>query len=89
MFAEQHQIEQDTLSGKAQSALWKQAESCKRALVDGREGTMSLMLEEGVKELHVDRAKFDQAAKPLLARLQNRSSVHCAMLQSNSMSWMR
>ncbi|PAF29559.1 molecular chaperone HscC [Paenibacillus sp. 7516] len=70
MFAEQHQIEQDTLSGKAQSALWKQAESCKRALVDGREGTMSLTLEAGVKELHVDRARFDQAAKPLLARLQ-------------------
>ncbi|MGF9699839.1 molecular chaperone HscC [Paenibacillus sp. MABNR03] len=70
LFAEQHQIQQDTLSSKAQSALWKQAESCKRALVDGREGMMSLTLEEGVRELRVDRAKFDQAAKPLLARLQ-------------------
>ncbi|QLG38241.1 MULTISPECIES: molecular chaperone HscC [unclassified Paenibacillus] len=70
LFALEHQIQQDTLSAKEQSALWKQAELCKRALSDGREGAMSLTFEKGLKEFGIDRSSFDQAAKPLLARLQ-------------------
>ncbi|KQY92008.1 2-alkenal reductase [Paenibacillus sp. Root52] len=70
LFTENHQIEQDRLSAKEQSALWKQAERCKQDLSHVREGKMMLTLEEGLKELFVDRARFDLAAKPLLARLQ-------------------
>ncbi|WP_128103710.1 molecular chaperone HscC [Paenibacillus sp. DCT19] len=69
-FTEEHQIQQESLSNKEQSALWKQAELCKQAISNGRESKMMLTLEEGLKELVVDRARFDLAAKPLLARLQ-------------------
>ncbi|WP_338540781.1 molecular chaperone HscC [Paenibacillus tundrae] len=70
LFTDNHQIEQYRLSAKEQSALWKQAERCKQDLSHVREGKMMLTLEEGLKELVVDRARFDLAAKPLLARLQ-------------------
>ncbi|WP_145051324.1 molecular chaperone HscC [Paenibacillus xylanexedens] len=70
LFTDNHQIEQDRLSAKEQSALWKQAERCKQDLSHVREGKMMLTLEEGLKELVVDRTRFDLAAKPLLARLQ-------------------
>lgn len=69
-FLNHHQIQQNDMSDKAQMALWKQAELCKQALSEGREGTMTLTLEDGVKEMSIERAQFEQLAKPLLARLQ-------------------
>lgn len=70
LFLSHHQMEQSELSGKVQMALWKQAELCKQALSTGRDCTMSLQFEDGVKEISIDRARFEQLAKPLLARLQ-------------------
>ncbi|MGO4733213.1 molecular chaperone HscC [Paenibacillus sp. 2KB_22] len=69
-FLNHHQIQQNDLSDKTQMALWKQAELCKQALSEGREGTITLTLEDGVKEVSIDRTQFEQLAKPLLARLQ-------------------
>ncbi|WP_336762326.1 molecular chaperone HscC [Paenibacillus sp. USHLN196] len=87
LFLNHHQIQQNDLSRKVQMALWKQAELCKQALSEGREGMMTLTLEDGVKEMSIERAQFEQLAKPLLARLQKpvERALRDAVVQLNEL----
>ncbi|UHA75068.1 molecular chaperone HscC [Paenibacillus sp. 481] len=67
-FIEQKQIE--LTDPKAKSALYKQAEQCKRTLGEEPVATMSLTVHGQEYKLQVSRAELEQLALPLLVRLR-------------------
>lgn len=69
-FTEKHGIDFSRLSGKAQSALLKQAELCKLTLGETNAGEMVFHEGEQTYRLSVDRNQYEQLASQLLLRLR-------------------
>lgn len=69
-FLEKHKLEFASLDTKTQSALYKQAETCKLALGQETSATMSLTIQDQPYELRLDRAEYEKLAHPLLLRLR-------------------
>lgn len=69
-FLEKHKLELASLDTKTQSALYKQAETCKLALGQETSATMSLTIQDQSYELRLDRTEYEKLAHPLLLRLR-------------------
>jgi len=69
-FLEKHKLEFTSLDTKTQSALYKQAETCKLALGQETSATMSLTIQDQSYELRLDRTEYEKLAHPLLLRLR-------------------
>ncbi|RNB86172.1 molecular chaperone HscC [Brevibacillus panacihumi] len=69
-FLEKHKLELASLDTKTQSALYKQAETCKLALGQETSATMSLTIRDQAYELRLDRTEYEKLAHPLLLRLR-------------------
>jgi len=69
-FLEKHKLELASLDTKTQSALYKQAETCKLALGQETSATMSLTIQDQAYELRLDRTEYEKLAHPLLLRLR-------------------
>lgn len=70
-FVENHGIDFQELDYKARSALFKQAEVCKRALGNDNAGTMSFTWADQAYEITVNRAEFEKIAGQLIMRLRH------------------
>ncbi|WP_282935558.1 molecular chaperone HscC [Paenibacillus sp. RC67] len=70
-FYETKGIDYQELDFKARSALFKQAEICKRALGSGQAGQMSFNWKEQEYELTIDRNDFEKIAGQLILRLRH------------------
>lgn len=69
-FVDTHKIDRNEIDNKGYSAIYKQAELCKRALGKGTLGTMSFVLNDKTYETSIDRADFEKLTNPLLLRLR-------------------
>ncbi|MBU5348499.1 molecular chaperone HscC [Paenibacillus lautus] len=69
-FLHTHQLESESLSSKAKSLLYKQAEMCKLALGQETAATMHLKSDGSTLELHINRTEYEKLAQPLLLRLR-------------------
>lgn len=69
-FTENQGIEFSSLSGKAQSALLKQAELCKLSLAESNTGEMVFHEGEQTFRLSIDRNQYEKLASQLLLRLR-------------------
>lgn len=69
-FTENQGIEFSSLSGKAQSALLKQAELCKLSLAEANTGEMVFHEGEQTYRLSIDRNQYEKLASQLLLRLR-------------------
>lgn len=69
-FLDKHKLELASLDTKTQSALYKQAETCKLALGQETSATMSLTIQDQSYELRLDRTEYEKLAHPLLLRLR-------------------
>ncbi|MDR9853908.1 molecular chaperone HscC [Paenibacillus sp. VCA1] len=70
-FAEKHVIDIQALDAKERSALFKQAEVCKRMIGSGSYGQMSFTLGEKTCESTIDRNEFEKIAGQLMLRLRH------------------
>lgn len=73
-FAATHEIDLEHISSKNRSALYKQAELCKRALTDGMTGEMTFASQGGESPTYtfkLSRGDFERIAGPLLLRLRH------------------
>ncbi|PUA35896.1 molecular chaperone HscC [Paenibacillus elgii] len=70
-FIETHGIDFQELDFKARSALFKQAEICKRLLGSDNEGKMSFTLEDRTYETTLNRNDFEKIAGQLMLRLRH------------------
>jgi len=70
-FVENKGIDFQELDYKARSALFKQAEVCKRALANDNAGTMSFSWADQAYEITVNRAEFEKIAGQLIMRLRH------------------
>lgn len=70
-FIDTHGIDLQITDEKVRSALYKQAELCKRALGRENVGEMSFVLEGKTYETSINRADFEKLANPLLLRLRH------------------
>ncbi|MFX0561168.1 Hsp70 family protein [Tepidibacillus infernus] len=70
-FIDSEKIDVQFLNEKARSALYKQAELCKRDLSKDNVGKMSLTLEEKTYEKTISRADFEKLASQLLLRIRH------------------
>ncbi|KPV57698.1 2-alkenal reductase [Paenibacillus sp. A3] len=70
-FIETHGIDFQELDFKARSALFKQAELCKRFLGTDNEGKMSFTLEDRTYETSLNRNDFEKIAGQLILRLRH------------------
>ncbi|MCP1305798.1 molecular chaperone HscC [Paenibacillus tyrfis] len=70
-FIETHGIDFQELDFKAHSALFKQAELCKRFLGTDNEGKMSFTLEDRTYETTLNRNDFEKIAGQLILRLRH------------------
>lgn len=70
-FVENQGIDFVNLPGKARSALFKQAETCKIALGNGNTGEMVFTEGDKTYRLTLDRNQYEQLAGQLLLRLRN------------------
>jgi molecular chaperone HscC len=70
-FIDYHQLDRDSIDSKGFSAIYKQAELCKRALGSQNAGEMTFDVNGKTLELHIDRADFEKLSTPILLRLKN------------------
>lgn len=70
-FVDQHNIDLHSVDNKAHSAIYKQAELCKRALGRENTGTMTFTSEGQTYEKKISRAEFEKIMSPLLLRLRH------------------
>ncbi|GKU30471.1 molecular chaperone HscC [Clostridium folliculivorans] len=70
-FVDSEKIEVESLSSKEKSALYKQAEICKRAIGESNSGTMSFTLGDKTYEKAINKDEFDKLATQLLFRFRN------------------
>ncbi|WP_239617740.1 molecular chaperone HscC [Cohnella mopanensis] len=70
-FVESKGIDYQQLDNKARSALFKQAEICKRTIGSGHAGQMSFKWEDKEFELTLDRNEFEKLASHLVLRLRH------------------
>lgn len=70
-FIESNAIDPLTLDFKERSAIFKQAELCKRGIGRDNEGRMSLAKGGKTYELRMDRAEFEKIAGQLILRLRH------------------
>lgn len=70
-FIDTHKIDVDSIDSKAHSAIYKQAELCKRALGRANAGVMSFTLDDKTYETSINHADFEKLANPLLLRLRH------------------
>lgn len=69
-FLENHKINSDSLGLKEKTALYKQAEMCKRMLTDKGTGTMSLVIKGNNLQIKINRDDFEKIINQLLIRLR-------------------
>ncbi|AWB46317.1 molecular chaperone HscC [Paenibacillus sp. CAA11] len=70
-FIETKGIDYQALDFKQRSALFKQAEVCKRAIGVGTKGEMTFTLGDVTHTLNLDRAEFEKIAGQLILRLRH------------------
>lgn len=70
-FIDYHQLERDSVDSKGLSAIYKQAELCKRALGRQNAGEMIFDFKGSTLELRIDRADFEKLCTPIMLRLKN------------------
>ncbi|MBM6616605.1 molecular chaperone HscC [Bacillus suaedaesalsae] len=70
-FVDQHNIDIHSVDNKAHSAIYKQAELCKRALGRENTGTMTFTYEGQTYETKIGRTDFEKIVNPLLLRLRH------------------
>lgn len=70
-FAERHGIDIQALEVKERSALFKQAEVCKRSIGNGTYGQMSFTWDGKAYESTIDRNEFEKIAGQLILRLRH------------------
>ncbi|MDF2543077.1 MAG: hscC [Herbinix sp.] len=69
--AELEKIQVETLSSKERSALYKQAEICKRTLGENNTGSMVFRYNGTVLERNITRNDYEKLVSPLLLRLRH------------------
>ncbi|BCZ45753.1 molecular chaperone HscC [Clostridium gelidum] len=70
-FMETNKLDLKELNKKQVSAIFKQAELCKKALSDKEKATMTLRVDEKTFETELDRSKFERLAADLILRLRH------------------
>ena len=70
-FIETNKLDSKELDKKQISAIFKQAELCKKALSDKEKATMTLRVDEKTFETELDRSKFERLAADLILRLRH------------------
>ena len=70
-FIEKNNLDLKDLNRKAVSALFKQAELCKRALSNNENAAMSFMINEKNFEIQIDRSNFENLCSNLILRLRH------------------
>lgn len=79
-FNEAHGLDKLPPDPKLQSAIYKQAELCKYALSESNSANMSLLLNDRIYEMTVDRTQFEGLVNQLLQRI--RGTVERALRDS-------
>lgn len=70
-FIETNKLNSKELNKKQVSAIFKQAELCKKALSDKEKATMTLRVDEKIFETELDRSKFERLSADLILRLRH------------------
>jgi len=70
-FIETNKLDSKELDKKQISAIFKQAELCKKALSDKEKAAMTLRVDEKTFEIELDRSKFERLAADLILRLRH------------------
>lgn len=70
-FIETNNLDLNKLNKKQVSALFKQAELCKKSLSDNPKAVMSLRMNEETFEVELDRNKFEKLSQDLILRLRH------------------
>lgn len=70
-FMELNNLDLNELDKKEVSAIYKQAELCKRILSDKEKAVMTLRVGEKTYEIELDRSKFERLAADLILRLRH------------------
>jgi molecular chaperone HscC len=70
-FVNSENISSEKLKPKELSALYKQAEMCKRDISNGNAGKMSFLSGDRIFEKNIDRNEFERLASQLILRLRN------------------
>ncbi|WP_055106990.1 molecular chaperone HscC [Paenibacillus ihumii] len=70
-FVQKHGLDYSSLDLKARSALFKQAELCKRMLGQEPVGTMTFTLEDTTYEASIDRNEYEKISAQLMLRLRH------------------
>ncbi len=70
-FIEKNELDLNKLDRKTVSALFKQAELCKKTLSNNETAAMTLMTAEKNYEVKLDRAKFEKLCTELILRLRH------------------
>ncbi|AZK45276.1 molecular chaperone HscC [Paenibacillus lentus] len=70
-FVQKHGLDYSSFDLKARSALFKQAEICKRALGEGTTGSMTFILDDTTYEMSLNRDEFEKISAQLMLRLRH------------------
>lgn len=70
-FVQKHGLDYTSLDLKARSALFKQAEICKRALGQESSGSMTFIIDDTTYEMSLNRDEFEKIAAQLMLRLRH------------------
>ncbi|WP_110929988.1 molecular chaperone HscC [Paenibacillus bouchesdurhonensis] len=70
-FVQKHGLDYSALDLKARSALFKQAEICKRALGQESSGSMTFIIDDATYEMSLNRDEFEKISAQLMLRLRH------------------